>query len=109
MSPRLLVAFLATATVLLGTQPSSADSIDGKWCSEDGRRIEIAGSRGIWGRGLSMSGEYLRYTYAFEMPAGEPEAGERVEMRFRRADQNILVRIGNGEAKVWRKCQAEIS
>lgn len=109
MPPRLLVSLLAAVIMLLGTRPSSADSIDGKWCSEDGRRIDIAGSMGIWGRGLSISGEYLRYTYSFAMPAGEPDAGERVEMRFRRSDQNILVRIGNGEAKVWRKCQAEIS
>lgn len=106
---RFFVSLISLGTCLLATWPAFADSIDGKWCSEDGRRIEIAGSRGTWGRGLSISGEYLRYTYAFDMPSGEPEAGQRVEMRFRRADQNILVRIGSGEAKVWRPCQAEIS
>lgn len=98
------------AALLAGASPAFADSIDGKWCSEDGRRIIIEGSTGIWGAGgLKLTGEYLRYTYAFPMPAGEPEAGQRVEMRFRRSDQRILVTIGGGEAKVWQRCLPEIS
>jgi hypothetical protein len=38
------------AALLLAT-PAVADSIDGKWCSEDGRRIIIEGSLGLWGTG----------------------------------------------------------
>lgn len=106
---RLFVGLFSLGAGLVASGPARSDSIDGKWCSEDGRRMEIAGSRGVWGRGLSISGEYLRYTYSFDMPTGEPESGQRVEMRFRRADQNVLVRIGSGEAKIWRPCQAEIS
>lgn len=100
---------LIVITLLAFPIPALADSIDGKWCSEDGRRIEINGSAGIWGRSLSISGDYFRYTYLFQMPSGEPEAGQKVEMRFRRSDQSIVVRIGEGEGKVWRKCSAEIS
>ncbi|MCZ8269348.1 MAG: hypothetical protein O9306_02185 [Beijerinckiaceae bacterium] len=97
------------AALLLAT-PAVADSIDGKWCSEDGRRIIIEGSLGLWGTGgLKIAGEYLRYTYLFAMPAGEPEAGQRVEMRFRRMDQSIAVKIGEGEARIWRKCPPEVS
>lgn len=100
---------LPVVALLACTTPALADSIDGKWCSEDGRRIDISGSSGIWGKGVSLKGDYFRYTFLFEMPAGEPDAGQKVEMRLRRADQKMLVRIGDGDTKVWQKCQAEIS
>lgn len=91
--------------------PALADSIDGKWCSEDGkRRIEIKGATGIWGRaGIVIDGQYYRYTYIFPMPASEPDAGQNVEMRFRRSDQRMLVKIGSGEVAVWGPCVPEIS
>ena len=96
--------------IAISNLPAHADSIDGKWCSEDGkRRIEIQGALGIWGRGVNIDGKYFRYTYLFEMPAGDVDAGQPVEMRFRRADQSMLVRIGTGDQKVWRTCLPEIS
>jgi hypothetical protein len=105
-----LAPALAGLAALVFATPAFADSIDGKWCSEDGRRITIDGSLGIWGTaGLKISGDYFRYTYVFAMPSGEPEAGQRVEMRFRRVDQSIAVKIGEGEPKLWRKCPPEIS
>ncbi|MCU0819042.1 MAG: hypothetical protein MUF11_06980 [Beijerinckiaceae bacterium] len=106
--PKLRLASGLLALTL--ASPALADSIDGKWCSEDGRRITIEGSLGLWGTaGLKISGDYLRYTYLFAMPSGEPEAGQKVEMRFRRMDQTIAVKIGEGEAKIWRKCPPDIS
>lgn len=108
-TPRLAIASVSLAFLALAS-PAFADSIDGKWCSEDGRRITIDGTLGIWGQaGLRLTGEYLRYTYLFAMPAGEPEAGQRVEMRFRRSDQRIAVKIGDGEPKLWQKCPPEVS
>lgn len=111
MSRRFRVLISGLAITAFGMiEPVWADSIDGKWCSEDGkRRIEIKGSTGIWGRGLVIDGTYLRYTYLFSMPAGEPDAGQPVEMRFRRADQRMLVRIGTGEQTVWQACLPEVS
>lgn len=106
--PKIRLALSLAA--LLAAAPALADSIDGKWCSEDGRRITIDGALGLWGTGgLKISGDYFRYTYLFPMPAGEPEAGQRVEMRFRRIDQSIAVKIGEGEPKIWRKCPPDIS
>ncbi|CAN1544647.1 hypothetical protein MCEMSEM23_01910 [Rhabdaerophilaceae bacterium] len=110
--PGLLKSGLTLALLgLFGiSAPARADSIDGKWCSEDGKlRIEIKGSTGIWGRGLMIDGTYLRYTYLFTMPAGEPDAGQPVEMRFRRADQRMLVKIGGGEQAFWQTCLPEVS
>ena len=100
---------LVAAPLIAAACPALADSIDGKWCAPDGRRIEIIGSTGKWGKGIAVTGDYRRYTFAFDMPPGEPEAGQRVEMRFLRGEPSLRVEIGGAAATIWRVCQAEIS
>ena len=89
-------------------QLARADAIDGEWCSEKGRRINIAGPSYSLSGGAKAEGAYTRHSFAFAMPAGEPEAGKPVDMVLQ-GETRIRVRIGESEPEVWRRCPPGIS
>jgi len=89
-------------------QFARADAIDGEWCSEKGRRINIAGSSYALSGGAKAEGAYTRHSFAFAMPAGEPDAGKPVDMVLQ-GEARIRVRIGESEPEVWRRCPPGIS
>ncbi|MEI8145599.1 MAG: hypothetical protein WCH83_09070 [Alphaproteobacteria bacterium] len=102
LASRLIVVAAASLTL---ASPALADSIDGRWCASDGRRMEIQGSTLITPRGVSLTGNYGRHDFAFVTPQGEPDAGTPVTMRLRGETMVHLWKgATSGEPEVWRRC-----
>ena len=101
MKLRLPVAF---ATLFLTGAPAFADSIDGHWCSGDGRHIQISGVRITTSSGVQMEGSYTRHTFAYVAPAAEPEAGGTVNMQLM-GETRVSVQAAGGDARIWKRCE----
>lgn len=98
LSGAALFAVLAT--------PALADRIDGKWCSPEGKHVEIQGRQITTPAGAKMEGQYTRHTFNYAAPAGEPEGGAIVYMSILN-EETMEVRTGTPVAKpvVWKRCQ----
>ncbi len=94
--------------LVLATGAAYADSIDGDWCSDNGRRISIAGPDVTVSKAVKMQGNYTRHGFSFTMPAPESDAGSAVEMQLQ-GETRVQIKIGSGAAQVWRRCQPEVS
>lgn len=99
---------LAAATLLAGSGLARADAIDGDWCSENGRRIAIAGPSVTTPKGVRMQGAYTRHAFAFTMPEAEADAGSPVDMVLQ-GETRVRVTIGATAPQIWRRCQPGIS
>ena len=103
MTYRLLSA--ASAAVLLGfAGPARADAIDGHWCDNGTRRLEIAGPVIVTPAGARLTGDYDRHGFKYTDPAdGKPIAmvlyGETI----------MRLRAGDGPEEVWHRCAAPTS
>ena len=96
-------------TLLAGlTGTARADSIDGRWCSADGRHLEIRGPRLTTPGGALTAGDYSCHAFSYVVPAGEDGAGGAVDMRLMSEDTMRLFAPGAMPA-VWHRCQAETS
>lgn len=91
---------------LLVSSPALADRIDGKWCSPDGKHVEIQGRQITTPGGSKMEGDYTRHSFSYKIPAAEPESGSTVYMVILN-EETMEVRAGNPVAKaiVWKRCQ----
>jgi hypothetical protein len=91
---------------LLISGPALADRIDGKWCSPDGKHVEIQGRQITTPGGAKMEGDYTRHSFSYKIPAAEPESGSTVYMVILN-EETMEVRAGNPVAKaiVWKRCQ----
>jgi hypothetical protein len=95
------------ATLLAG--PALADAIDGDWCSEDRRRISIAGPEIVTPGGAKMRGDYDRHGFVYVVPAQEAGAGTRVIMRLL-SEYRVQIKFGEGaEPQIWQRCPPGIS
>ena len=96
---------LALAACLAATGLARADSIDGRWCAEDGRRMDINGSGIVTPGGTSMTGDYDRHGFSYVVPPGEKEAGTPVRMRLRgETTIHLFKGAGSGEPEIWKRC-----
>lgn len=93
------------ALVCMTAAPAFADAIDGDWCSTASRRnLSIDGPRLITPGGRTMQGDYTRHGFVYVAPAGEAEAGRRVELRLVN-DRVMLFRPEGAAAdEVWNRC-----
>ena len=88
-----------------------ADSIDGTWCAEkDNRQITIQGSSARFANGQSITGDYSRHSFAFEVPPPLANAGEKIDMRL--LGETVLRAItisADGQTRsmpeLWRRCE----
>jgi hypothetical protein len=96
--------------VLAGTGPAFADAIDGDWCSDDGRHMTITGSSIVTPGGTRMQGAYTRHSFAYTVPANEPDAGQEVTMRLL-SEMAVQVRSGPADrpSLIWHRCQPTTS
>ncbi len=62
------------------TGVAHADSIDGRWCASDGRRLFIDKQVVIIDGSAQASGDYARHHYVFEMPQGAVMGGSTVDI-----------------------------
>lgn len=93
---------LAALALLSGAHGARADAIDGNWCAPDGRVLTIEGPQIVTPHGSAINGDYARHFFAYIVPAGEPDAGTRVDMTL--LDETTM-RLEAGKApEIWRRC-----
>jgi len=107
----LLVLLLVVALAL----PARADAIDGNWCSQEGKRITIAGPAIVTPGGTRMTGDYDRHYFSYVIPPSEPGAGEIVLMTLM-GEELVHIRTGadatqaaTAPAVAWRRCGPSVS
>ena len=93
----------ALAALLLAVQPARADSIDGHWCFDDGRRFTIEGPTILTPGGRRMAGDYDRHGFAYRVPDAEPAAGAMVKMALLN-ENTVRVTVGEALPQTWRRC-----
>ena len=98
-----LAAFLAIAA-----GPALADVIDGDWCSQDGRHLQINGTSIVTPGGHQIKGDYGRHSFIYTVPAPEPSAGATVTKRLLN-ETTVDVWMGTAStdpatAEVWKRC-----
>lgn len=88
---------------LLPAAPAAADSLDGRWCTFDGRHMAIDGPAVMMpGRGWT-TGEYSRGALVYGVPGRQP--GTRVQVSLSELDEeNLEVAINGAPAEVWHRC-----
>ena len=88
-----------------------ADSIDGNWCHNDGRRFSIRGPEIVTPGGKRMEGNYSRHGFSYLVPAPEPSEGQTIVMTL--ANENtVYLRYGEataGAQETWLRCSPSIS
>jgi len=109
MSIRSLMLLVA-AGMLLQTQVSHADAIDGDWCSTDGKRMSIRAEQITTPGGKQILGNYSRHAFDYVVPAGEEGAGEFVNIILQ-SEYLALSRQGaaGGPFREWHRCKDTIS
>jgi len=103
-----VAAFFAFAAISASVVPALADRIDGDWCSADGKHLSIEGPRIMIPSGAEISGQYDRHYFRYSGPAGDPEAGQTIEMQQLSDEEMRLQRTTGGEkmpVETWRRCQ----
>ncbi len=101
---------IALCATILSAAPVFADAIDGDWCLANGRHMSINGPEIITPHGKRMQGNYDRHAFHYVAPAGEPAAGQEINMSL--IDDDLLhVMTGGKSTKPveWRRCAAPTS
>jgi hypothetical protein len=104
MRVRILLAAFAAC---LAT-PALADSIDGNWCHDQGKRMTISGPSIVTPTGTRTQGDYGRHDFSYVVPAGDPGAGTKIDMRLM-GEQHVQVKEGAAPPVVWNRCGPSIS
>lgn len=104
---RRAAAILLAFAALAAAPPAFADAIDGEWCSPKGENLMIAGSKIRLPSGAVIEGRYRRHEFAYQVPAGEPDAGQVIYMDLLNEESMNLFHIKDGvpgAAEPWRRC-----
>ena len=73
----------AVSLILFGTATfAQADSIDGDWCNAKQEHLTIIGPQITLPTGKSLIGQYRRHEFAYQVPAGEADAGQAIYMQL---------------------------
>lgn len=110
MHQRVRSTIIATGIAVLAfgvlAEPARADAIDGDWCN-GASHLNIDGDRIVTPGRNAIQGRYTRYSFAYVVPANEPQPGTDVRMVMIRGQEIVhLTRAGQtGEPEVWRRCK----
>jgi hypothetical protein len=95
---------------LFTAAPVAADSLDGNWCSKDGRRMHIEGATIMTPGGSKLQGVYERHTFSYTVPASEPGAGSFVFLQ-QWSEERMDMYVGTDEVSArqavgqeWNRC-----
>ena len=102
------VSAVALAALLALAPPALADAIDGHWCSQDGRRLEITGPSIVTPGGVRITGTYDRHYFSYVAPPADKGAGETVDMALM-GEMAVQVRAGNAAPETWNRCAPPVS
>jgi hypothetical protein len=78
----MLKILIATAAVVCFSTIARADAIDGDWCNAKQEHLTITGSQITLPTGKSLTGQYHRHEFAYQVPAGEVDAGQIIYMQL---------------------------
>ena len=105
MSVRLRRPLAALGLAILLPVPALADSIDGRWCSDDGRQMTIAGPQIVTPGGARLAGNYDRHAFSYAAPAAEPGAGSTISMVLVNEDTvRVQAEKPAPRTETWRRC-----
>lgn len=102
---------IAALGVAVLTGAAFADSIDGNWCHNDGRRFSISGPEIVTPGGKRMEGNYSRHGFSYLAPAPEPSAGQTIVMTLVN-ENTVYLRYGEtatGAQETWLRCSPSVS
>ena len=85
-----------------------ADAIDGHWCHQDGRRLQITGPVIVTPAKTRADGQYDRHYFSYVVPAGDPGAGTTVNMALM-GEMTMIMKAGNTADETWNRCGPPIS
>ena len=102
MRHAIFVAVVFLSLSLFPILPARADAIDGTWCKQS-QTMQIDGPAIVTPGGHSIQGEYNRHAFRYVVPAGEPAAGQRVDMILM-DEYDVQVKVGDTEPVVWKRC-----
>ena len=86
-----------------------ADSIDGAWCRESGKRLMINGPSIVTPTGTRTQGDYSRHGFTYVVPAGDPGAGSTIEMRLLGEHAMQSRSAGSSAIEDWQRCGPAVS
>jgi hypothetical protein len=98
----------ALAACVLTAAPARADAIDGHWCHDDGRRMEIAGPTIVTPGRNRVQGQYDRHYFSYTAPANEPGAGAAIDLALM-GEMRVRLKRAGGTEEDWRRCGPPIS
>ena len=101
-------SFLITVLIFIAT-PVLADSIDGSWCSKEGKHLSIAGPEITLPNDAKIQGSYRRHEFLYTAPAGDTDAGSQIYLRLQSEDVMNSYHIKDEQAVdpvAWERCAA---
>jgi hypothetical protein len=101
-------AGIVAAAIVLRPTAAHADAIDGHWCHQDGRRLEIAGPVIVTPGGSRIEGIYSRHYFSYVAPAADTPPGVNVEMALVN-EWTVHARAAGSEPEVWHRCAPPVS
>ncbi len=99
--------FSVMFALLACASPAWADAIDGDWCDDTNAHVQIVGPQITTTSGAVAQGKYHRHTFAYQVPAGEVNAGKSVYMQLQNEDNMTSYVVENntpGPAHNWTRC-----
>ncbi len=105
----IVLGMVAAGTAgLAGPRMAWADAIDGYWCHQDGRRLQITGPVVVTPSKVRTEGQYDRHYFSYVVPAGDPGPGTTVNMALM-GEMTMVMRAGNMAEETWNRCGPPIS
>ena len=87
--------------------PVFADSIDGSWCSKDGKHLSINGPEIVLPSDTKIQGTYRRHEFLYTVPIGDADTGSQIFMQLQSEDAMNSYHIKNNQAVdpvAWERC-----
>ena len=97
-----LIAFCTLATT-----PALADSIDGSWCSKDGKHLSINGSEIILPNGVKTKGAYGRHEFLYNALPSDADPDVQFFLKLRSEDSMnsyVLKNHQRSDPLSWERC-----
>jgi len=98
------LAFAAIVVLLGLIRPAAADAIDGHWCDDLKKHLEIDGPRIVTQYGAALQGDYNRHGFRYL----EPTDGKPIVMVLLN-EVTMRLKAGDGPDEIWHRCAAPTS
>lgn len=99
--------FILAAGLALAAPAARADSIDGNWCSADGRYLTIQGPQITTPGGVRMEGSYTRHGFSYVVPAAEPGGGQTAVLTL--VHEQLVRYVLAAATSEWKRCSPPTS